>query len=45
MTVQQINEPGRKQQIAREILEVLTDWFENPEAREGYIRESWDSFA
>ena len=42
MTVQQINEAGRKKQIAREILEALTDWFENTEAREGYIRDSGD---
>ncbi len=29
-----------KQQIARSVLEALTDWFGNPEAREDYILKS-----
>ena len=40
MTVFQVDDPERKQAIAREILEALPDWFENTEAREQYIRES-----
>ncbi len=29
-----------KRRIARSVLEALTDWFENPEAREDYIQKS-----
>ena len=39
-SVRQVMETADKEQIAREILEDLTDWFGNPEARENYIRES-----
>ena len=42
MLIYEIAESGQKQQIAREILEALQDWFENPEAREKYIKESGD---
>ena len=38
----QISDKDQKEQIAREILEALTDWFGIPEAREQYIRESRD---
>ena len=40
MRVVQETDPGTKQQIAREILEALTEWFEITEAREEYIRNS-----
>ncbi|MBR5345023.1 MAG: GNAT family N-acetyltransferase [Clostridia bacterium] len=36
----QISDKDQKEQIAREILEALPDWFGIPEAREQYIRES-----
>ena len=39
-TVRQISDPDQREKIAREILEALPDWFENVEAREGYIRDS-----
>ena len=38
----QINEKDKKQEIARRILEALTDWFEVEESREKYIKESGD---
>ena len=46
-TVLQITDPKEKSQIARQVLEALTDWFEVEESREEYIRESagWDFFA
>ena len=40
VTIRSIIDPGQKERIAREILEALPDWFENVEAREGYIRDS-----
>ena len=40
VTIRSISDPGQKERIAREILEALPDWFENVEAREGYIRDS-----
>ena len=40
MKVYRITDRGPKERIAREILEALTDWFEVPETREAYIRES-----
>ena len=40
--VRRISEPDRKQQIAREILESLSEWFEVAETRENYILESRD---
>ncbi len=45
--IQQITEPAERERIAREILEGLTEWFEVPETREAYIRESrdWTFFA
>ena len=47
VTIRRISDPGQKERIAREILEALPDWFENVEAREGYIRDSreWVFFA
>ena len=47
VAVRQIGDSDRKEKIAREILEALPDWFENVEAREGYIRDSreWIFFA
>ena len=38
--VRSITDAARKREIAREILETLTDWFENVEAREDYIQKS-----
>ena len=40
MTIRRIEDPFRKQQIAREILEALPEWFEVQESREAYIRDS-----
>ncbi len=42
MIVRPLTDSGEKQRIAREILESLTEWFEVPESREAYIRESAD---
>ena len=42
VTIRSISDPGQKERIAREILEALPDWFENVEAREGYIRDCAD---
>ena len=33
-------QPDRKAQIVREVLEALQEWFEVPESREAYIRDS-----
>ena len=38
--IREVSEPAEKQEITRRILEALPDWFEIPETREGYIRES-----
>ena len=38
--IREITETAEKQGIARLILEALPDWFEIPETREGYIKES-----
>ena len=38
--IEQIQDSGEKEAIAREILSVLTEWFEIPETREAYIRNS-----
>ena len=45
--VSKITDPERKAQIARSILEALTDWFGVEESREDYIEKSreWDFFA
>ena len=45
--IRMIEDSAQKQRIAREILEALKDWFEVPETREGYIRDSgkWVFFA
>ena len=40
MSIRRIMDPAQKQKIARETLEALKDWFEVPETREAYIRES-----
>ncbi len=40
MKISRIEDRGQKERIAREILEALTEWFEVPESREAYIRES-----
>ena len=40
MMIREITEATEKQGIARLILEALPDWFEIPETREGYIKES-----
>lgn len=40
MMIREITETAEKQGIARLILEALPDWFEIPETREGYIKES-----
>ena len=38
--IQQVFDEQEKRQIARQILEALTDWFGIPEAREDYIEKS-----
>ena len=38
--IRRIEDPDRRAQIARAILEALPDWFGNVEAREDYIEES-----
>ena len=38
--IQQIYDKNEKRQIARQVLESLTDWFGVPESREKYIEES-----
>jgi len=45
--IRMIEDSAQKQRIARETLEALKDWFEVPETREGYIRDSgkWVFFA
>lgn len=45
--ITQIECGQQKSQIARQILDALTDWFEVPETREQYIREcaDWAMFA
>ena len=40
MVVQQIFDEDAKREIARQVLESLTEWFEIPEAREDYIEKS-----
>ena len=40
MKIKEITESDEKKQIARSVLEALTDWFEISESRETYIRES-----
>ena len=40
MIVREVTESIEKERIARSILEALPDWFEIPETRESYIRES-----
>ena len=39
-SVEMIETPEKKEQIARTVLEALTEWFEVPETREEYIRKS-----
>ena len=38
--IKQIFDENEKKQIARHVLEALTDWFGIPEAREEYIEKS-----
>ena len=38
--IRQVTDAAEKEKTARSILEALTDWFEVPETREGYIRDS-----
>ncbi len=40
--IRRIEDPDRRAQIARAILEALPDWFGNVEARENYIEKSRD---
>ena len=40
LSVRQIADPDEKQRIAAFVLEALHQWFEVPESREAYIRES-----
>ena len=40
MKIITLTDPAQKEKTAREILEALQDWFEVPETREAYIRES-----
>ena len=42
MEIKTVIDKTEKQQIARSILEALTDWFGIPEARENYILKSAD---
>ena len=44
MIIREITDTKEKQDIARFILESLTDWFGVSESRESYIRESADRF-
>ena len=44
MIIREITDTKEKQDIARFILESLTDWFGVSESRESYIRESADCF-
>ena len=40
ITVREIGDPAEKQQIVRQILEALPEWFEIESSREAYIAES-----
>jgi len=40
MYIKEVEDSKEKQQITRNILESLNEWFENVEGRENYIRES-----
>ena len=40
MTIREVTDSAKKQEITRTILEALPDWFAVPESREEYIRES-----
>ena len=40
MYIKEVEDSKEKQQITRNILESLNEWFENVEGRESYIRES-----
>ena len=40
--IRRVEDPDRRAQIARAILEALPDWFGNVEARENYIEKSRD---
>lgn len=40
MVIEQIDNCGRKEEIARRVLEALPDWFGLKESREAYIQES-----
>ena len=40
MNIEEIFEDKQKACIAREILEALSEWFEMPEGREKYIKDS-----
>ena len=42
MEIVRITDKNEKQQIARKVLEALTEWFEVEESREGYIKDSAD---
>ncbi len=42
MDIIRITDPGRKSEIARAVLEALTDWFGVAESREAYIRACRD---
>ncbi|MBR4199837.1 MAG: GNAT family N-acetyltransferase [Oscillospiraceae bacterium] len=42
MNIKKITDAKEKQRITRTILEALPEWFEVPESREAYIRESTD---
>ena len=42
--IREIEDAREKQRIARLVLEELTDWFGNPEARESYIRDSGEQW-
>ena len=42
MRIQMLDDRQEKQRVARVILEALPEWFDIPEARENYIRESAD---
>ena len=40
MRIREVTEKAGKPEIARRVLEALPEWFEVPETREAYIRES-----
>ena len=40
LTLRQVRDPGEREAVSRAVLEALPEWFEIPETREAYIRDS-----